>query len=62
MIQPPGQRLLDQSPAERVAALAAATVVGLPSALSISPIERRLVSKPMNQKAKAPNTYQKASS
>src|SRR5215471_7027991 len=52
--------LLDQSPAERAAALAAAIFAGRLSASSISPIERRLVSKPINQKAKAPSTYQKA--
>ena len=56
-----GQPMLhDPLPAARGAVLAAAAVAGLPSALSISSIERRLVSKPMNQNAKAPSTYQKA--
>src|SRR6516162_8789692 len=56
----PDRRFFDQLPAGRATAVAAATGAGLPSALSISPIERRLVSKPMNQRANAPKTYQNA--
>jgi hypothetical protein len=43
-------------PAERAAAFAAAWIARPPSALSISSIERRLVSRPISQKAKAPTS------
>ena len=56
----PGLIFLDQLAAGRAATLGAAAVARRPSASSISPIDRRLVSKPMNQKAKAPSRYQKA--
>jgi hypothetical protein len=60
IVEPTRPGICDQLPAGLAGALAGVAVAGLPSASSICSIERRLVSKPMNQKAKAPRTYQKA--